>query len=57
MNCLNVFQGVGQSSGSQGLGSSHQSNLDKSETQDGDTIDNPYLQPIKLPRYKKFKVA
>lgn len=27
----------------------------KSEATDTDIIDNPYLQPVKMPRYKKFK--
>ncbi|KAL4225719.1 transcription initiation factor TFIID subunit 8 [Mactra antiquata] len=30
-------------------------NSSKFDQSDIDTIDNPYLQPIKMPRYKKFK--
>ena len=29
----------------------------KSETVDPELIDNPYLQPVKLPKYKKYKIS
>lgn len=29
----------------------------KSETTDNEAIDNPYLQPVRMPRYKKFKFS
>lgn len=42
-----------QTSGSQGEETDTSQN--KSDTVDSDSIDNPYLLPVKMPRYKKFK--
>lgn len=51
-----MFQGVSQG-GSPGKLDQGDSSSSKTDGQDADAIDNPYLQPIKMPRYKKLKVV